>query len=200
MNTPASNPGTGRSRRLFLAVVALAAIATVAVTALLINIFERKQEAKSPFYRVVELNDTIDDPAMWGKDFPLQCDLYLRTTDMERTKYGGSEGVPHSPTQADPRSVVARSKLQEDPRLKTIWAGYAFSADYRERRGHAYMLEDQTFTERQKFASRHGRQLPRVHGDYLFEAGRWRHDEGVQRDQRLAYDVSADSGADVSQR
>lgn len=122
------------------------------MTALLINIFERKQEAKNPFYRVVELNDTIDDPATWGKDFPMQYDLYLRTTDMERTKYGGSEGVPHSPTQADPRSVVARSKLQEDPRLKAVWAGYSCSADYRERRGHAYMLEDQTFTERQKFA------------------------------------------------
>src|SRR5215475_140563 len=129
MNTPASNPETGRSRRLFLAVVMLAAIATLAVTALLINIFERKQEAKNPFYRVVELNDTIDDPAIWGKNFPLQYDLYQRTTDMERTKYGGSEGIPHSPTQADPRSVVARSKLQEDPRLKTIWAGYSFSAD-----------------------------------------------------------------------
>jgi len=151
MNSP-SNPEAGRSRRLFLAVVVLAAVATLAVTALLINIFERKQEAKNPFYRVVELNDTSDDPATWGKDFPMQYDLYLRTTDMERTKYGGSEGVPHSPTQADPRSVVARSKLQEDPRLKAIWAGYSFSADYRERRGHAYMLEDQTFTERQKFA------------------------------------------------
>src|SRR5262249_21315301 len=138
---------------LFLAVVVLAAIATVAVTALLINIFERKQEAKSSSYRVVELNDTIDDPATWGKDFPLQYDLYLRTTDMNRTKYGGSEGVSSSSTQADPRSVVARSKLQEDLWFKTIWAGYAFSADYRERRGHAYMLEDQTFTERQKFAS-----------------------------------------------
>ena len=31
------------------------------------------------------------------------------------------------------------------------WAGYSFSADYSERRGHAYMLEDQTFTARQKF-------------------------------------------------
>ena len=151
MNTPANNPEGGRSRQLFLAVVILAAIATVAVTALLINIFERKQEAKNPFYRVVELNDSIDDPAVWGKNFPLQYDLYLRTTDMVRTKYGGSEGVPHSPTEADPRSVVARSKLEEDPRLKTIWAGYSFSADYRERRGHAYMLEDQTFTERQHF-------------------------------------------------
>src|SRR5262249_33573310 len=76
---------------------------------------------------------------------------YTRTVDMERTKYGGSEALPHSPTGADPRSVVARSKLEQDPRLKTIWAGYSFSADYRERRGHAYMLDDQTFTERQKF-------------------------------------------------
>ena len=115
----------------------------VAVTALLVNIFERKQEAKNPFYRVVELNDTIDDPAIWAKNFPLQYDLYKRTVDMQRTKYGGSEAMPHSPTEADPRSVVARSKLQEDPRLKTMWAGYAFSADYRERRGHAYMLDDQ---------------------------------------------------------
>ena len=47
--------------------------------------------------------------------------------------------------------MVARSKLEQDPRLKTMWAGYSFSADYRERRGHAYMLDDQTFTERQQF-------------------------------------------------
>ena len=149
--TPTDNPGRPRSRGLFIAVVVLAAVATVAVTALLINIFERKQEAKNPFYRVVELNDTIDDPAIWAKNFPLQYDLYMRTVDMQRTKYGGSEAMPHSPTDADPRSVVARSKLQEDPRLKTMWAGYAFSADYRERRGHAYMLDDQTFTGRQAF-------------------------------------------------
>lgn len=147
--SPAS-PEEKRSRRLLVITTVAAVIAAFAVTALLINIFERKQEAKNPFYRVVELNDTISDPAIWGKNFPMQYDLYLRTVDMERTKYGGSEALPHSPTAADPRSVVARSKLEEDPRLKTMWAGYAFSKDYRERRGHAYMLEDQTFTERQQ--------------------------------------------------
>lgn len=151
MSSSPNNPQPRAPRRLFVAVIVLAAIATLAVTALLINIFERKQEAKNPFYRVVELNDTIDDPAIWAKDFPMQYDLYLRTVDMERTKYGGSEAMPRSPTAADPRSVVARSKLEQDPRLKTIWAGYAFSADYRERRGHAYMLDDQTFTGRQQF-------------------------------------------------
>jgi nitrite reductase (cytochrome c-552) len=147
-----TDTSTASSRRLLAWVVGLAALATLAIAALLVNIFERKQEARNPFYRVVELNETIDDPAVWGKNFPMQYDLYLRTVDMQRTKYGGSEAMPHSPSQADPRSVVARSKLEEDPRLKTIWAGYSFSADYRERRGHAYMLDDQTFTERQKFA------------------------------------------------
>lgn len=142
---------TRRSRPLLVAIVALAAIATVAIVALLINIFERKQEAKQPFYRVVELNETIDDPATWGKNFPLQYDLYLRTVDQQRTRYGGSEALPHTPTDADPRSTIARSKLETDPRLKTMWAGYSFSKDYREKRGHAYMLQDQTFTERQQF-------------------------------------------------
>src|SRR5579872_1040999 len=145
-----SDREAGPSRRIIFTIAALAAIATVALTALLVNIFEHKQEAKNPFYRVVELNDTIDDPAVWAKNFPLQYDLYQRTVDQQRTKYGGSEAMPHSPTEGDPRTVIARSKLQEDPRLKEIWAGYAFSIDYRERRGHAYMLDDQTFTGRQQ--------------------------------------------------
>jgi nitrite reductase (cytochrome c-552) len=146
-----NSQGTAGNRRWLVATIVLAALAVFAITALLINIVERKQEAKNPFYRVVQLNDTIADPAVWGKDFPMQYDLYLRTVDMQRTKYGGSEAMPHSPIDADPRSAVARSKLEQDPRLKTMWAGYAFSKDYRERRGHAYMLDDQTFTERQQF-------------------------------------------------
>ena len=120
------------------------------------NIFERKQEGKNVFYRVVELDDTISDPAVWGKDFPMQYDLYLRTVDQQRTRYGGSEALPHTPTEADPRSVVAQSKIEADFRLKTMWAGYAFSVDYREKRGHAYMLLDQTFTERQKVTKQPG--------------------------------------------
>ena len=134
----------------------VAAAIALGVTALLVNVFERKSEARNPFYRVVALNDTISDPAVWGKDFPMQYDDYLRTTDQVRTHFGGSEAVPHTPTQADPRSVVARSKLEQDPRLKTMWAGYAFSVDYRERRGHAYMLIDQLYTERQRVVKQPG--------------------------------------------
>jgi len=125
------------------------ALIATGIAALLVNIFERKQEARNPFYRVVELTDETEDPAVWGKNFPLQYDDYRRTVDQVRTRYGGSEALPRTPTQADPRSIVAQSKLEEDPRLKKMWAGYAFARDFREERGHAYMLDDQTFTERQ---------------------------------------------------
>ncbi len=149
---------TVRKRRSwqFIAVVALAVLATVLGLSLLLNIFQRKQEARNPFFRVVELNDDTVDPSVWGKNFPLQYDDYLKTTDQVRTRYGGSEAEPRTPTQADPRSIVAQSRLEEDPRLKTMWAGYAFSKDFREERGHAYMLEDQTFTERQQVTKQPG--------------------------------------------
>ncbi|MCP9450349.1 MAG: ammonia-forming cytochrome c nitrite reductase subunit c552, partial [Nitrospira sp.] len=136
------------TRKLIVALL-LATIATVAVTALLVTIFQRKQEEKALFFRVVELTDDTDDPALWGKNFPFQYDAYTRTVDQVRTRFGGSEAIPRTPTEADPRSVVAQSRLEEDPRLKTMWAGYAFAHDFREERGHAYMLEDQTYTERQ---------------------------------------------------
>ncbi|HEU4509994.1 MAG TPA: ammonia-forming cytochrome c nitrite reductase subunit c552 [Pyrinomonadaceae bacterium] len=136
--------------------ILLVAVATGLGLALLINIFQRKQEARNPFFRVVELTDDTVDPSLWGKNFPLQYDDYLKTTDQVRTRYGGSEAEPRTPTQADPRSIVAQSRLEEDPRLKTMWAGYAFSRDFREERGHAYMLEDQTFTERQQVTQQPG--------------------------------------------
>jgi nitrite reductase (cytochrome c-552) len=147
-----------RNRRFIFvtAVAVIAALAAVGGVALLVNIMERKQEAKNPFYRVVELSDDTEDPAVWGKNFPMQYDDYKKTVDQVRTRYGGSEAVPRTPTGADPRSVVAQSRLEEDPRLKRMWAGYAFARDFREERGHAYMLDDQTYTERQQAVKQPG--------------------------------------------
>jgi nitrite reductase (cytochrome c-552) len=146
---PASAP-RGPSRGALVGLLALTALAAAAVTGLLVNIMERKQEAKNPFFRVVELTDETEDAAVWGKNFPLQYDAYLRTVDQVRTRYGGSEALPRTPSEADPRSVVSQERIEEDPRLKTMWAGYAFAVDFRKKRGHAYMLEDQTYTERVK--------------------------------------------------
>ena len=49
--------------------------------------------------------------------------------------HGGSEALPEE-------------KIERDPWLKRMFLGYAFSIDYRDRRGHAYMLADQEATKR----------------------------------------------------
>ena len=158
--TPASEPAAAKPRLYGMKVMVLVAIVAFGLAifgvAMLTNIMERKQEAKNPFFRVVELTDDTEDPAVWGKNFPLQYDGYLRTVDQQRTRFGGSEAVHKTPNNADPRSIVAQSRLEEDPRLKTMWDGYAFAVDFREERGHAYMLDDQTFTERQQVAKQPG--------------------------------------------
>src|SRR5262249_35988281 len=100
--------------------------------------------------------DDVDDPAEWGKVFPLHYELYRKTVDMERTKYGGSEAMPRTATSSDPRTVVSQSKVENDIGLKTMWQGYAFAADFREERGHAYMLDDQKYTLRQQVVQQPG--------------------------------------------
>jgi len=149
MSNGSSPSGQARRGGYLVGIAVVAALIVAGLAAFLVNINERKQEARNPVVRVVEITDETVDPAVWGKNFPVEYDLYRKTVDQVRTKYGGSEAMPRTPTQADPRSVVAQSKIEEDPRLKTMWAGYAFAKDFREERGHAYMLDDQTYTERQ---------------------------------------------------
>jgi len=124
-----------RRRRnwIYLILIVGTAIATVLVTAVLISIFEHKQEARTPFVRVVEVDEISVDPAPWGKNWPQHYDAYLATAGPDY--YGGSSAMPES-------------KLDQSPWLRRLYAGYAFSLDYREARGHAYMLYDQRVTER----------------------------------------------------
>lgn len=117
----------------YIAVIAGAAIATFIVLLLYQNIVARKAEATQHVFRVVEVNDMTSDPVLWGKNYPRQYDTYRRTVDISHTKYGGSEAFQH---------------LDRDPVWRRIFAGYPFAVDYREERGHAYMLSDQRETER----------------------------------------------------
>src|SRR3954468_12084455 len=127
---------TARRRLLaFAIIVVIVAGASALVTALLVSIFNRKQEAKNPYLKLVEVDENTTDPAVWGANWPREYDTYLRTADVTRTRFGGSEAMPEQ-------------KLDRDPWLKRMFAGYAFSIDYRDRRGHAYMLSDQEQTER----------------------------------------------------
>src|SRR6266496_1949664 len=124
------------SVRVLIAAVVLCALMTFGLVALLTNIFERKQEAKNPYVRLVEVDDNTTDPRKWGVNWAREFDGYSRTVDETHTRYGGSDGSP------------APSRLEHDPWLKRMFAGYAFAIDFRQRRGHAYMLYDQEHTQR----------------------------------------------------
>ena len=130
----------GVSTTVLLASVAIAAVATAGVTALLVNIFERKQEVNvAAKTRLVEVTRDTTDPAKWGLNWPKQYDAYLLTAQTTRTRFGGHGGS----------EALPQEKIDRDPWLKRMFLGYAFSIDYRDRRGHAYMLQDQENTQRQ---------------------------------------------------
>ena len=190
---PSRDESRGWRRWRWPALIGVIALATVGLLALLTNIFERRQEARNPFYRVVELTDTTTDPAAWGLNFPLHYDLYMRTVDMVRTRYGGSEAIPKQPLEGDPREVVAHSRLVEDPRLREFWAGYAFAEDFREERGHAYMFIDQLYTRRQDVAQQPGTCLNCHASTYTayLEAGDGDIMEGFEVINQMSYQEAA---------
>jgi nitrite reductase (cytochrome c-552) len=132
--TPRSAPSVQPRRLTLLAAILLGTLlATVLVTWVLITMFARKQEARQPFVRLVEVTEISTDPVPWGINWPLHFEMW-KSTAGDRF-YGGSSALPES-------------KLEADPWLGRLYAGYAFSLDYREARGHAYMLYDQGVTER----------------------------------------------------
>ena len=132
-----SNAGAGRI--LFIITTVAVAAAAAAVTALLVNIMERKNEARTPYVRLVEVGEDDTDPEKWGRNWPKQYESYQRTAISTRTRFGGHGGSEALPEE----------KIERDPWLKRMFLGYAFSIDYRDRRGHAYMLQDQEQTKRQ---------------------------------------------------
>ena len=82
---------SGRARTWLLGALGFAGIAgvTVLLLALLTNIFERKQEARQPFVRVVDVTEDTMDPKVWGQNWPYQYESYLRTSLPTATRYGG---------------------------------------------------------------------------------------------------------------
>lgn len=107
---------------------------TVGVAALLLNINQRQIEARQSPLRIVEIGLDELDPAIWGQNFPVQYEMFMRTQEnYGATPFGGSE--PYS-------------RLERNPNLLRLWAGYAFTLEHNEERGHFYTLTDQQESER----------------------------------------------------
>jgi len=160
------------SRAGLFAVVALVAVLAGGLGAFLVaDVAGKKAEKRVSVYnRVVEIDDDTEDPAIWGKNYPLQYDDYKKTAIMVPTKYGGSyeeklldkdrwkpEDMEKKwPGHRDDRVMVSYSKINHDASLQRMWRGYAFGVDFREERGHHYMLDDQTMTRRQDVVDQFG--------------------------------------------
>jgi nitrite reductase (cytochrome c-552) len=128
-----------QKRGLLLALLAgVFALGALGGAALLMNIAEKKQEAKNRYVKLVAVTENDVDPAKWGTNWPREYDGYKRTSEPTHTKYGGGGGSEALPLQ----------KAVRDPWLTRLFAGYLFSVDYRDRRGHAFMLTDQENTKR----------------------------------------------------
>jgi len=131
-----------RQNFIYLAILVVTAVATAVVAGLLMNIAQHKSESQEYPLKVVQIGENELDPAVWGQNFPHQYDSFVKTKeDYGETPYGGS---------------TVYSKLERYPAMKRIWAGYAFSIDHNEERGHHYAQIDQANTERVKVVNQPG--------------------------------------------
>jgi nitrite reductase (cytochrome c-552) len=125
-----------RSRQLLLYGIVFfgAVLITAGVALLLTSVNQRQNEARMSPLKVVDIAEDELDPAVWGQNFPVQYEMFMRTQEnYGSTPYGGSEKY---------------SKLERYPAMIRLWAGYAFSKDHNEERGHFYMMLDQKNTQR----------------------------------------------------
>lgn len=131
-------PPRWRGRVVLVGIVVVTSLVTLGLAYLVTDIFQHKVEATRPYVRVVNVGENDTDPAVWGRNWPAQYGSYKLTAQRTRTRFGGHGGSEALPEE----------KIQRDKWLERMFRGYAFSIDYRDRRGHAYMLEDQEATKR----------------------------------------------------
>lgn len=92
------------------------------------SITERKMEAQFAYTPKVEINELEPRNEVWGENFPREFQSYYKTADSTfRSKYNGGKAI---------------DMLEVDPRLVVLWAGYGFSKDYNQGRGHVYAIDD----------------------------------------------------------
>lgn len=92
------------------------------------SIMERRNEAYIQYQMVKPIADWEPRNEVWGENFPREFETYRSTTDTSfLSKYGGSK---------------KHDLLAEDPLNVVLWAGYAFSREYNQARGHYYAIND----------------------------------------------------------
>jgi len=92
------------------------------------SVMERRAEASFVNVPKVKVSEFEPRNEVWGENFPREFQSYYQTADSSyRSKYNGNTMI---------------DMLEVDPRLVVLWAGYGFSKDYNQGRGHYYAVED----------------------------------------------------------
>jgi len=92
------------------------------------SIIERRTEAVFAYTPQITFSEFEPRNEKWGEFFPREYNSYMKTSDTTfRSKYNGSAMI---------------DMLEESPRMAVLWAGYLFSRDYNQGRGHYYAVED----------------------------------------------------------
>jgi nitrite reductase (cytochrome c-552) len=94
------------------------------------------QPAKIEPVKTVSIPDNEVDPAVWGKAFPTEYELWQKTEE------------PHPPGKSTYKrgfstDKITYDKLSEYPFLALLSNGWGMGVEYNEPRGHANMLRDQ---------------------------------------------------------
>jgi nitrite reductase (cytochrome c-552) len=141
---------TGENKRLIIIAFAAGIAVTVAIAALLTNIFERRLQGGRFPGMVLRVSDDDVNPEKWGENFPSEFEDHLAMRDEDTpTPFGGS---------------MAYSKLIRFPQLTRLWGGYPFAADFNEERTHFYSQIDQRETKRNDRAWLNARGFPKFKG------------------------------------
>ncbi len=91
------------------------------------SIIERKNESFT-LQMVKPLAEWEPRNEVWGENFPREFESYKQMSDTTfKSKYAGSAKVDY---------------LKDSPELVVLWAGYAFSKEYNQARGHYYAIQD----------------------------------------------------------
>ncbi len=98
------------------------------------TITERRVETEYVYAPKVKISEWEPRNEVWGENFPAEYDSYVRTSESNfRSKYNGNTMI---------------DMLEVDPRMVVLWAGYGFSKDYNQGRGHYYAIDDMMNTLR----------------------------------------------------
>jgi nitrite reductase (cytochrome c-552) len=92
------------------------------------SVIERRSEAKYAYKQPANIGEFEPDNSVWGKFYPREYETFLQMADTTFfSKYEGNGQI---------------DMLARDPRMVILWAGYSFSKDYYQSRGHFYAIKD----------------------------------------------------------